>query len=78
MAHSLKNAKYIFSKNKSGTKIDYFSIFLLLFYRIIFLLIVFPANIYLFKVTYKNTRERSEICSKLTIKSPENPRQVFS
>ena len=30
-----------------------------------------PANIYLFKVKYKNTRKRCEICSKLTIKTPE-------
>ena len=29
-----------------------------------------PANIYLFKVNNKNTRERCEICSKLTIKTP--------
>ena len=27
-----------------------------------------PANIYLFKVNHMNTRERFEICSKLTIK----------
>ena len=32
---------------------------------------LFPANIYLFKVSNRNTRERCEICSKLTIKSPE-------
>ena len=30
-----------------------------------------PANIYLFKVNNKNTRKRCEICSKLTIKTPE-------
>ena len=30
-----------------------------------------PANIYLFKVKNRNTRKRSEICSKLTIKSTE-------
>ena len=30
-----------------------------------------PANIYLFKVTNRNTRKRCEICSKLTIKKPE-------
>ena len=29
----------------------------------------FPANIYLFKVNYKNTTTRCEICSKLTIKN---------
>ena len=31
----------------------------------------FPANIDLFKVNYRNTRKRYEICSKLTIKKPE-------
>ena len=31
----------------------------------------FPANIYLFKVNNRNTRKRREICSKLTIKTPE-------
>ena len=30
-----------------------------------------PANIYLFKVNNKNTRRRCEICSKLTLKTPE-------
>ena len=29
-----------------------------------------PANIYLFKVNNRNTRKRSEICSKLTTKTP--------
>ena len=31
----------------------------------------YPANIYLFKVKNRNTRRRSGICSKLTIKSSE-------
>ena len=30
--------------------------------------IVFPANIYLFKVNNTNTRKRCEICSELRIK----------
>ena len=30
-----------------------------------------PANIYMFKVTNRNTRERCKLCSKLTIKTPE-------
>ena len=30
-----------------------------------------PANIYLFKVNNKNNRKRCEICSKLTVKTPE-------
>ena len=33
--------------------------------------ITFSANIYLFKVNNRNTRNRREICSKLTIKTPE-------
>ena len=31
----------------------------------------FPGNIYLFKINNKNTRKRCEICSELTIKTPE-------
>ena len=34
-------------------------------------LILNPANIYLFKVNNRSTRKRCEICSKLTIKTPE-------
>ena len=33
-----------------------------------------PFNIYLFKVNNSNTRERCELCSKLTIKTPERRR----
>ena len=33
--------------------------------------IAFPAGIYLLKVNNRNTRTRCEICSKLTIKTPE-------
>ena len=36
-----------------------------------------PANIYLLKVSSRNTRKRCELCSKLTIKTPE-PRQLRS
>ena len=32
---------------------------------------VYTGGIYLLKVNDKNTRKRSEICSKLTIKTPE-------
>ena len=35
-----------------------------------------PANIYLFKVNDRNTRKRWEICSKLTIKTPERRHDV--
>ena len=30
-----------------------------------------PANIYFFKLNNKNTRKKCEICSNLTIKTPE-------
>ena len=33
--------------------------------------VLFPANLYLLKVNNRNTRERCEIPSKLTIKTPE-------
>ena len=32
---------------------------------------IYPAGIYLLKVNNRNTRTRCEICSKLTIKTPE-------
>ena len=32
-----------------------------------------PAGIYLLKVSNRNTRIKCEICSKLTIKTPERP-----
>ena len=35
------------------------------------MLLSFPASIYPFKITKRNTRKRCEICSKLTIKIPE-------
>ena len=31
----------------------------------------YPASNYMFKVNNRNTRTRCEICSKLTIKTPE-------
>ena len=35
----------------------------------------FPANIYLFKVTYTDPRDKCEICSKLAIKTLERRRR---
>ena len=35
-----------------------------------------PANSYLFKVNNRNTRTRCEICSKLTVKTPERRSSV--
>ena len=37
----------------------------------------FRANIYLFKVNNRNTRKGCEICSKLTMKTPEQSHCVF-
>ena len=38
----------------------------------------YPANIYFFKVNNRGTRKKCEICSKLTIKSPERRRRCFT
>ena len=32
----------------------------------------FPISIYFFKINNRSTRKKSEICSKLTIKTPES------
>ena len=37
----------------------------------------YPANIYLFKVNSRIARKRCEICSKVTIKTPERRRSVI-
>ena len=37
----------------------------------IYIYIYIPTNIYLLKVNNRNTRKRCEMCSKLTIKTPE-------
>ena len=39
--------------------------------QFIFIVQTFLAGIYMFKVNNGNTRTRCEICSKLTIKTPE-------
>ena len=38
---------------------------------------LFPAGNYLFKGSNRNTRPRCEICSKLTIKTPEQRQQLL-
>ena len=40
-------------------------------------LTIIPLKIYLFKVSSKSIRKRSEICSKLTIKALTTSRQIF-
>ena len=47
------------------------------FYAASFQNISFPGNIYLFKVNNRNTRRGCEICSNLTIKTPEYRSGVF-
>ena len=37
-----------------------------------------PADIYLLKVDNRNTRKRCEICSKLTIKTPDTSFTPYS
>ena len=36
-----------------------------------------PVGIYMFKINNRNNRERREICSKLTIKTPERRQASF-
>ena len=44
----------------------------------IFISALIPASKYILKANYRNTRKRSEICSKLTIKTPgRRPRLVW-
>ena len=45
--------------------------FMLHFLNLQFDVKAYPAGNYLFKVNHRNTRTRCEICSKLTIKTPE-------
>ena len=42
------------------------------------LILSIPANIWLFKVNNRNNRQRSEICSKLTIKRHQNFEHISS
>ena len=46
-------------------------VFLQSFCKSITLINNYPPNIYLFKVNNRNSSKRSEICSKLTMKTPE-------
>ena len=45
--------------------------------KLLFTFHTIPAGIYLLKVNNRNTRTRCEICSKLTIKTPERPLASF-
>ena len=46
--------------------------------RAVFIVVVgCPVDIYMFSVTKRNTRTRCEICSKLTIKTPEQRQASF-
>ena len=52
------------------------SVFIFTFNTFKFAIETFPANIYLFKVSNRNSWKRCEICSKLTIKIPERQKSV--
>ena len=57
---------------RSGVFIDNFEHMSHLFVVILFLVLnKYPAANYILKVNNRNTRTRCEICSKLTIKTPE-------
>ena len=43
-----------------------------------FLVSPYTVDIYIFKVSNRNTRRRCEICSKLTIKTPASERRYFN
>ena len=60
-------------EKKGACKVNLYSnqIQALYFRMIIETYIFFPASIYLFKANITNTRKWCEICSKLTIKTPE-------
>ena len=58
---------FLYPLIKSKNRISEYWLEIVWFYNINAL----PVNIYLFKVNSRNTRRRSEICSKLTIKTPE-------
>ena len=83
---SLSVCKYLFRVNKNDTLImpkaivlmsslftlnRYLYIGLLLTLNLFNRLLFFPANIYLFKFSNRNTRKKYEIRSKLIIKKPE-------
>ena len=54
-------------------------LFLIFSCRIFLLFLVkhYPANIFLFEVNNRNTRERCEVCSKLTIKTQERRQWTY-
>ena len=41
------------------------------FHTITYFHTIFPLNIYLFKINYRNARKTCDICSKLILKTPE-------
>ena len=69
--HSIKNYQELRSFIRFAVKLtrNTFRYFTRLFSKK--WLLLYPAGIYLFNVSNRNTRKRCEICSKLTIKTPE-------
>ena len=67
---SMKNVfKQLYLITKRNLLFQFFVIFSILI-KLMFWIVSDPANIYLFKVNNRNIRERCEICSKSTIKTP--------
>ena len=58
------------NNQKYGSLLPSFTILSFRCAKYISLFRIYPANIYLFKVTNRNIRKRCEICSKLIIKTP--------
>ena len=59
-----------------GSFFIFSSYFFVSFNTFKFTIETFPANIYLFKFSNRNSWKRCEICSKLTIKIPERQKSV--
>ena len=59
----------------------YFSVYIIVFVNGLVCISTYPASNDIFKVNNRNTRKRCEMCSKLTIKTPEgrhwSPSGVF-
>ena len=58
-------------KKKIETQLQYDAHNILMLKDLVFLTATYPAGNYMFKINNRNTRTRSEICSKLTIKTAE-------
>ena len=62
---------YIHADTKTIYIYIYMCVCINIFFKLLPTLELIPANIYLLKANIRNTRKSYEICSKLTIKTPE-------